>query len=99
MNHPVTSAIEWRGQATAEGVIERSFMLSRRSGVVPGVLWSPRTSARPPAVLLGHGGSGHKRSERHLRMGHWLASTPGDEASWQEFIGRNARVRVPCRSA
>ena len=62
LNHPVTSVIEWRGQATAEGVIERSFMLSRRSGAVPGVLWSPGTLARPPAVLLGHGGSGHKRS-------------------------------------
>jgi hypothetical protein len=48
LNHPVTSVIEWRGQATAEGVIERSFMLSRlRSGAVPGMLWSPGTSARP----------------------------------------------------
>jgi hypothetical protein len=32
-------------------------------------------AAEPPAVLLFHGGSGHKRSERHLRMGHRLAST------------------------
>ena len=77
MNHPVTSCIEWRGQATAEGVVEQSFLLSRRSGAVPGVLWSPGVVARPPAVLLGHGGSGHKRIQRHLRMGRWLASRVG----------------------
>lgn len=77
MNHPVTSAIEWRGQATAGGVVERSFLLIRLSGAVPGVLWAPGTSARPPSVLLGHGGSGHKRSERHIRMGRWLASAAG----------------------
>ena len=38
------------------------------------MLWSTGTVAAPPAVLLFHGGSGHKRSERHLRMGRWLAS-------------------------
>jgi dienelactone hydrolase len=58
-------------------VAERLFVLNRRSGPVPGVMWSPETPSRPPAVLLGHGGSGHKRSDRHLRMSHWLASTAG----------------------
>ena len=77
LNHRVVSCLEWRGQAAAEGVAERSFVLSRDSGAVPGVLWSPGASARPPAVLLCHGGSGHKRSERHIRMGRWLASTAG----------------------
>jgi dienelactone hydrolase len=56
------------------GCVERSFVLCRRSGPVPGVLWSPRTTTAPPAALLFHGGSGHKRSERHLRMGRWLAA-------------------------
>ena len=74
----MTSRIEWLGRAAGgEGVAERSFLLDRGSGAVPGVLWSPDTSARPPTVLLGHGGSGHKRCERHLRMGHWLASATG----------------------
>ena len=77
MNHPVASRIDWRGQVAAEGVAERSFLLRRRSGAVPGVLWAPVTPARPPAVLLGHGGSGHKRSDRHIRMGRWLASAAG----------------------
>lgn len=44
---------------------------------MPGVLWSPETTAPPATVLLLHGGSGHKRSERQLRMGRWLASTAG----------------------
>jgi dienelactone hydrolase len=69
--------VEWLKEETSECCVERSFLLRRRSGAVPGVLWSPETPARPPAVLLFHGGSGHKRSERHLRMGRWLASTAG----------------------
>lgn len=44
---------------------------------MPGVLWSRDPSASPPVVLLGHGGSGHKRSDRHARMGRWLAATAG----------------------
>lgn len=68
------SRVEWLVEKTNAGYAERSFLLRRRSGIVPGVLWSPGTVARPPAVLLFHGGSGHKRSERHLRMGPWLAS-------------------------
>jgi dienelactone hydrolase len=71
------SRIEWRGEETSAGCVERSFVMRRRSGIVPGVMWSPGTLARPPAVLLFHGGNGHKRTERHLRMGRWLASTAG----------------------
>jgi pimeloyl-ACP methyl ester carboxylesterase len=74
-----TSRVEWLGQETGAGCVERSFRLRRRSGIVPGVVWAPGTSlaGAPAAVLLFHGGSGHKRNERHLRMGRWLASTAG----------------------
>jgi dienelactone hydrolase len=75
LNPRVTGSLEWLGQAAGDGVAERSFLLHRRSGAVPGVLWSPEIPARPSVVLLGHGGSGHKRSDRHVRMGRWLAST------------------------
>lgn len=77
LNHPVASGVEWLGRAAGQDVAERSFLLHRRSGDVPGVLWSPGTLTRPPAVLLGHGGSGHKRNDRNLRMGRWLASVAG----------------------
>lgn len=68
------SRVEWLGEQSAAGVLERSFVLRRPSGTVPGVLWSPGNVTRPPAVLLFHGGSGHKRSERYVRMGRWLTS-------------------------
>jgi dienelactone hydrolase len=72
----VDEALEWTGRRVADGgVVERSFRFGRAAGRVPGVLWlpSPAVSA-PPLVLLGHGGSGHKRSERIVSLGRWFAS-------------------------
>jgi pimeloyl-ACP methyl ester carboxylesterase len=77
-----TDGVEWLGEENSAGCIERSFLMHRLPGPVPGVLWSPQATApqatAPQATaLLFHGGSGHKRSERHLRMGRWLASAAG----------------------
>jgi dienelactone hydrolase len=69
--------VEWLGEEASAGCIERSFLLHRLPGAVPGLLWSPRTTVPDATVLLFHGGSGHKRSDRHLRMGRWLASAAG----------------------
>ncbi len=45
------------------GVTERSFRLAVGGELVPGLLWSPPGSTAPrPAVLLGHGRTGHKRN-------------------------------------
>lgn len=66
--------VEWLGEETSAGCTERSFLVRRPQGSVPGVLWSPQGTGPRATALLFHGGSGHKRSERHLRMGPWLAS-------------------------
>lgn len=66
--------VEWQGEEAGGGCTERSFLLRRPSGTVPGVLWSPGDRVPRATVLLFHGGSGHKRSERQLRMGRSLAS-------------------------
>jgi pimeloyl-ACP methyl ester carboxylesterase len=71
------SCLEWLGEESNVDYVERSFLLHRLSGIVPGVLWSPRTPAPIGTVLLFHGGSGHKRSERLQRMGQWLSSKAG----------------------
>jgi fermentation-respiration switch protein FrsA (DUF1100 family) len=63
----VSDAREWTDRRVADGgVVERSFQLRRSGGPVPGVLWLPPSPASPrQLVLLGHGGSGHKRSTRN----------------------------------
>jgi hypothetical protein len=83
----VTDTIEWIGpEAARDGVIEREFRLSRPTGTVPAVLWRPSAPAaqeeqdqdqQPPLVLLGHGGSGHKRSDRTVDLARWFAAQAG----------------------
>ena len=70
------AATRWFDEtATDDGVTERPFQLDRPSGRVPGVLWLPPSPAPGcPVVLLGHGGSGHKRSERILSLARWFCA-------------------------
>ncbi|MEV4621459.1 dienelactone hydrolase family protein [Asanoa sp. NPDC049573] len=64
----------WLDHRTTDGVAERSF----RVAGVPGVLWLPAAAAvPPPLVLLGHGGSGHKRSTRVVDLARWFTTRAG----------------------
>lgn len=69
------NVLRWVGEPVTElGVTERRFHLVRDVGVVPGILWLPARPERPvPLVLMGHGGSGHKRADRQLGLGRWFA--------------------------
>jgi dienelactone hydrolase len=86
----MNDTIEWTGPGTTrDGVTERQFRLNRAEGTVPAVLWQPNPrpepqqepqpgpDRQPPLVLLGHGGSGHKRNERNVALARWFASQAG----------------------
>lgn len=70
-------AVTWtEAQAPSEGVVERGFRIVRSGSVVPGILWLPaRHESSCPIVLLGHGASGNKRSERIVRLARWFATS------------------------
>jgi dienelactone hydrolase len=64
-------------EATHGAVREVSFVVRRGDRGVPCVLWGPERGPAPPVVLLGHGGGGHKRSERQVRLARWFATYAG----------------------
>jgi dienelactone hydrolase len=61
-----------------DAVCERGFAVERNGQVIPGVLWYPsRPSGPRPLVLMGHGGSGHKRNERMVALGRMFVADYG----------------------
>lgn len=54
--------MEFIGEKTAEGVTRREFRLTVGEDVVPGCVWAPEGATGPrPLILMGHGGSQHKK--------------------------------------
>jgi dienelactone hydrolase len=75
--------MEWAGEPqTSRGVTERRFDLSVAGDVVPGILWTPEDAHAPrPLVLLGHGGSQHKRAPNILALARRLVRHLGYAAA------------------
>jgi dienelactone hydrolase len=60
------------------GVVERRFDVSGDDGIVPGLLWTPEDAAGTrPLVLLGHGGTAHKRTPYILSLARRLVRHRG----------------------
>ncbi len=61
--------MEWVARETAKGVTERRFDLDVNATIVPGILWTPEdATGTSPLVLIGHGGSQHKRAPNVLSL-------------------------------
>lgn len=76
-------AIKWDGNSIhVEGMVERSFTVARAGGAIPGIIWKSSQITRPaPLVLLGHGGSGHKRNERMVMLSQMFCEVCGWNAA------------------
>jgi dienelactone hydrolase len=90
----------------SEGVSERLFELDVNGATVPGALWVPADAAGPrPLVLMGHGGTQHKkvetllgRARRYVRhLGYAVAAIDapghGDRITAEEQAERSAAIQ------
>jgi dienelactone hydrolase len=60
------------------GVVERRFDLKCEDRIVPGLVWTPEdATGERPLILVGHGGSGHKRMEYVLALARRLVRHQG----------------------
>jgi dienelactone hydrolase len=69
----------WTEDTVSAGEVgERGFVVERNGHVIPGMFWRPSEPSGPrPLVLMGHGGSGHKRNERMVMLGRMFAADYG----------------------
>lgn len=67
---------------TSKGVTERGFTLEQSGRSIPGIAWTPENAEAPtPVVLIGHGGSGHKRQPHILALARRLVRHHGIAAA------------------
>jgi len=65
-------------ETVEKGVIERRFDLQVGAETVPGIHWLPENATAPrPTVLIGHGGTQHKRVPNVLGLARQLVRHRG----------------------
>ena len=90
-------------QATSEivarGVVERAFRFEVEGEEVPGLLWRPEAATGPtPVVLLGHGGTQHKRAPNVLGLARRFVRHLGMSAVAIDAPGHGERVDDEARA-
>jgi pimeloyl-ACP methyl ester carboxylesterase len=78
------------------GVVEQRFDLHAGDEVVPGIRWSAEGATGPrPTVLIGHGGTQHKRAPYVLALARRLVRHLGYTAVALDAPGHGERVTDP----
>ena len=76
----------------SSGVVETSFELDVSGRRVPGLLWSSDDDESRPLVMLGHGGTSHKRGDYILAMARLLVRRHGIRAFAIDGPGHGDRL-------
>jgi hypothetical protein len=86
--------VRFTGEGAVEkGVAERPFELAVEARTVPGLLWTPADAAGVrPLVLLGHGGTNHKRSPYILSAARLFVRHHGFAAAALDAPGHGERA-------
>src|SRR5581483_8611609 len=88
------------GEINEKGVLFRSFDLKVESEVVPGILWRPADKLEGiPTILIGHGGTQHKRVENVLGLARRFVRHPGLAAVATDAPGHGDRITDPDAAA
>jgi dienelactone hydrolase len=85
--------MQFLSEVSEQGVTERRFDLGVNGERVPGIVWSPEGARGPrPLVLLGHGGTQHKRVDNVLRSARRLVRHLGYAAVAIDAPGHGERL-------
>jgi pimeloyl-ACP methyl ester carboxylesterase len=83
-------------EVVEKGVVEQRFDLKAGGEVVPGIRWSPEGLSEPrPTILIGHGGTQHKRVPNVLGLGRRFVRHLGYCAIALDAPGHGERVVDP----
>jgi dienelactone hydrolase len=83
-------------EATEQGVSERRVDFEVGGESVPGIIWSPEGAGSPrPTVLIGHGGTQHKRVPNVLSLARLLVRHLGYAAVAIDAPGHGDRIVDP----
>jgi dienelactone hydrolase len=83
-------------ETTEQGVTERAFTLVVGGEPVPGILWLPAGAEGPrPVVLVGHGGTQHKRVPNIVSLARRLVRHQGYAVAAIDAPGHGDRITDP----
>lgn len=80
-------------EVAEKGVVERSFAFEHAGETIPGILWRPEAAdGSTPLVLLGHGGTQHKRTPNILGLARRFVRHLGFSAVALDAPGHGDRI-------
>ncbi|MEO8540253.1 MAG: alpha/beta hydrolase [bacterium] len=102
--------MNFTSESTENGVSERSFELAVDGERVPAILWTPEGATGPrPIILMGHGGTQHKRVDtllararsyaRHQRWASLAIDAPNHGERTTPEAQASARANLEARMA